>query len=181
MRGLIALFLLVTPKIGWVQSPSLTERAILYNDGIVERQVEAGRLMNLFGRELQKNQVRHAEQILMEIQSTLQRHLKALETLPPFEGETALRDAARELFQLYFSVVNHEYPAILAEYRAAELTGRLQIERVRKLLEDIRFREAKADAAFLARQKEFAAKYGFPLRQNKLLNEFLLEDSPTGP
>lgn len=180
MRGLILPFLCIVLNVVRAPSQSLTDRAILYNDGIVERQVEAGRLMNLFGQELQRNQVRHAEKILMELQNTLQRHLKALETLPPFEGEAALRDAARGLFQLYLSVVNNEYPAILAEYRAAEVTGRLHTERVQKLLEDIRHREAQADAAFLARQKEFAAKYGFPLRQNKLFNENVQQETPSG-
>lgn len=151
-----------------LKAQSLTDRAIRYNDALVERQVEAGRLMQLFGEQLQKNQVRQAEQTLQEIQQTLQRHQKALEATAPFEGETALRDALKELFRLYLSVARNEYQAILAEYRSAEVTGKLEKERVEKILEDIKNREAQADAAFLGKQKEFAGRYGFPLKANKL-------------
>jgi hypothetical protein len=149
-------------------SQTVTDRAIRYNDALVERQVEAGQLMQLFGEQLQKNQIRQAEKTLEEIQNTLQQHLKALETTPPFEGETALRDALTELFRLYRSVAQNEYQAILAEYRSAEVTGKLQKERVQKILDDIKNREAQADAVFLGKQKEFAARYGFALKTNKL-------------
>lgn len=151
-----------------VKSQTLTDRAILYNDALVERQVEAGRLMQLFGEQLQKNRIRQAEKTLQEIQLTLQQHLKALEATAPFEGETDLRDALAELFRLYHSVAQNEYQAILAEYRSAEVTGKLQKERVEKILEDIKNREAQADALFLGKQKEFAARYGFSLKTNKL-------------
>lgn len=149
-------------------SQNITDRAIRYNDALVERQVEAGRLMQLFGEQLQKNQIRLAEKTLQEIHHTLKQHLKALESTPPFEGETALRDALTELFRLYLSVAQNEYQAILAEYRSAEMTGKLLKERVEKILDDIKNREAQADALFLGKQKEFAARYGFALKANKL-------------
>lgn len=181
MRTLILIYAIIFVPIRSPFAQNLKERAILYNDGIVLKQVEAGRLMQLFGESLQKKDIRLAEKVLAELQNTLQKHITSLKTMPAFEGNSTLRNAAYDLFQLYASVASNEYPAIMAEYRAAELSGKLNEERVIKLLEDVRQREATADKTFLESQKNFAHHFGFSLKENDRLQYPVREDLPSTP
>jgi len=143
-------------------------KAIDYNDAIVEKQLELGGWMKNFAEQLQKKKIRDAEQTLNILNRLCRRHLEAIKAMPPYKGDHSLKEAAVGLFELYESVLNNEYQAILAEYRSAEVRGNINVQKVNKLLEDIKIREATSDKNFLDAQKTFSRKFGFTLKENSL-------------
>jgi hypothetical protein len=90
---------------------------------------------------------------------------KIVGALEPFDGSTALRDAAVKLFTFYDDVIKVSYRELLDIQKLAEPTPE-QLQRVLAIQAEVQQREAGMDAELDAAQKAFAAKYNVILQPN---------------
>lgn len=145
--------------------------AIEYNDYIANRQtslvkkvLELTKVMsvNLDTAEVKlKQAVSEAEEMIVEIKG-----------MPPYKGDSALRDAAIKSFSFYKNIFENDYIDVINIYKKGEenLT-REDVTEVNRIVAKISQEEAILDKSFQNAQKTYAEKNKIKLVENKMQQE----------
>ena len=86
-----------------------------------------------------------------------------------YDDNTELRDAAKELFEFYKSVVGKEYAEMITILKKndADVTE-ADIKRIDEISADISKREKALDEKFAAAQEKFAKEHNIQIKENEL-------------
>lgn len=97
----------------------------------------------------------------------LKKSLENIKKLPPYLGDSEMKDAALPLFEMYYNAMDVEYGEIISLFIKKDLGKRTQ-ERVNYLLNSINEREKKLDDRLIEAQANFAKKYNLEVKNNQL-------------
>lgn len=142
-------------------SYSANDEAIQYNDKIVEEQSKVAEKILDFS-------ANPNESTLSEIKQQAASGLDVLKKMKAFDKNKSFLEAAKSLFEFYYSITENEYKQSLD--LLSKLTPENQAETVtklNKLLAVITDKEKILDEKFKEEQQKFADKYGFNLVENK--------------
>lgn len=90
--------------------------------------------------------------------------------LTVYEGNTEFLEATKDLFSFYQNKVVQDYHTLVSIITHEQITDE-DLQKLMKLLEEIKTQEALLDERFSDAQNAFAMKYGFVLSGNKLQNK----------
>ena len=145
--------------------------AIEYNDYIANRQtslvkkvLELTKVMsvNLDSAEVKlKQAVPEAAEMIVEIKG-----------MPPYKGDSALRNAAINSFTFYKNIFENDYLQVINIYKKGEenLTSE-DVAEVNRIVNKISQEEAMLDKSFQQAQKNYAEKNKIKLIENKMQQE----------
>lgn len=86
-----------------------------------------------------------------------------------FDGSTELRDAAKELFEFYKSVVGKEYAEMITILKKKDTdVTEADVKRIDEISADISKREKVLDEKFAAAQEKFAKDHNIQIKENDL-------------
>jgi hypothetical protein len=88
--------------------------------------------------------------------------------MPPYKGDSSLRDAAVNTFGFYKKVFENDYKQIIRLNKDGESMTEEGAAKVNSIVEDISKEEEKLDKAFHNAQKEFADKNNMKLMENSM-------------
>jgi hypothetical protein len=93
--------------------------------------------------------------------------------MPPFNGDSALRDAATESFTFYKQLFENDYKIVLNIRKKTEAeTTQEEEDEVSRIVENINKKEESLDKAFHHAQKNFAEKNKMELITNQIQKDF---------
>lgn len=143
--------------------------AVDYNDHIVELQRRIGVKMMKFNEELSSDAatLESVNAELKELQSVADDVISNCQKLPAYEKNTALRDAAMDLFKYYKKTFKEDYSRMVQLIYGDELTEE-SIKELEAILEKVTVDEKVLDERFMKEQTSFADKHGFSLGENEL-------------
>lgn len=172
--GIVSFILFLTIGIVLIPGTSLKAQktftdAVEYNDYIVDHQNEIGRKIIQFNEVMaDENVSREAlnpyyEQMLAVTQDAVNQ----VKAMPPYKGNTELRDSAVDLFSFYLGIFREEYVEML-DIVFAESPSEEDFTRMETIMTDIGEEEKGYDEKFGAAQTRFAELHGFTLEENEL-------------
>lgn len=166
VAGLTACKQSVTGKNGVTyKSPSA------YNDYIVNRQTQLMKRVVDFGRVADQS-LDSAEQLLQQSVKETARMVEEIEGMPPFKGDSSLRDAAVASFRFYKRVFQKDYAEILAiRKKGQENITPEDVSEANRIVEKISKEEERFDKAFHLAQQQYAGKHNMKLLDNKMQQE----------
>lgn len=147
------------------------KNAIEYNDYIVNRQTKMMKSVVEFGKVadisldsaglMLKQSVRDAEKMIAELKG-----------MPPYKGDSALRDAAIASFSFYKKVFEKDYVDILnIRKKGQENITEEDVAEANRIVEKISKDEEVLDKAFQNAQKDYATKNKMKLVNNSAQKE----------
>lgn len=142
------------------------KNAIQYNDFIVNKQTEVAKQIMQFAAESQTD-LNTAEQTINQAVSKVSQTITAIEGMPDWKGNTALRDSALSLFRFYKTIFSDDYRRIIAMQKDGTVSQEEKTEYY-QITQKINSSEAKLDAGFKTAQKDFALQNGFKVATNEL-------------
>lgn len=158
MKLLISLLLVSVSYAGF----SNTDQAVAYNDRIVNEQTKIGKAILEYSSNPN-------DQTLQGIKDQVKGGLAVLKSMKPYEGNSSLRDAAKDLFKFYQEVAEDEYKKIADLMKdSGKYTKDELVDKINKYADDIGKKEKPLDAKFQSLQEAFAKKYGFRITKNEL-------------
>ena len=139
-----------------------------YNDYIVNRQTDLMKKVLEFGKiadisldsaeAMLKKSVRDAEKMIAEIKG-----------MPPYKGDSALRDAAASSFAFYKKVFEKDYVDILnIRKKGQENITEDDVTEANRIVDKISKEEEVLDKTFHNAQKDYAEKHKMKLMNNKV-------------
>ena len=145
--------------------------AVEYNDYIVNRQTKMMKSVVEFGKVadisldsaglMLKQSVRDAEKMIAELKG-----------MPPYKGDSALRDAAIASFSFYKKVFEKDYVDILnIRKKGQENITEEDVAEANRIVEKISKDEEVLDKAFQNAQKDYATKNKMKLVNNSAQKE----------
>lgn len=152
------------------QGVGQTNRAIAYNDMIVEEQNSIALRVSKFMDHITIPNEPEAQNALTAFQEQTDLAVRNVQRMEPFEGNASLRDAALELFKFYNKVSKDYYPDILKVIFNANPTKEEQ-QRLNTVLSMMAEEEQLMDKRFKDAQAAFARKYEFKLGSNEIQEE----------
>ena len=141
--------------------------AVQYNDYIVGRQTILMKNIIAFG-EMAQPKPDSAKKMLDVYAKETINFIKEIKGMPPYKGDSSLRDAAINSFTFYKRVFEDDYKQILQINENMTEEGSVE---VKKIVEDLGKEEEKFDKAFHNAQKDFADKNNMKLMENKMQKE----------
>jgi len=145
--------------------------AVEYNDYIVSRQTTLMRnIMTLV--EAAQSDLDSAERLLDKYVRQTGAMITEIKGMPPYKGDSSLRDAAASLFGFYQKMFDRDYRDIL--HLRSEQDGTLTEteERIQDIVRKVGEEEKGYDARFQNAQKAFARKNNMKLKENEMQKEF---------
>lgn len=136
-----------------------------YNDAIVDVQNEIGDRILEFSGMLGMQNYKGAEIHIANVLAATESGVSEIEALPPFEGNTAFRDAALDLFRFYDKTFRNEYPEMLSLVKKGNMSEEDNL-RFMNLLEGVARGEQQYDEAFRLAQMEFATRHKISLHDS---------------
>jgi hypothetical protein len=97
----------------------------------------------------------------------LKKSWENIKNLPPYNGDSELKDAAQPLFEMYYTAMDVEYSEMVDMFIKKDFGKKTQ-ERVNILLNSINDREKKLDAHLKEAQANFAKKYDLKIEDNQV-------------
>ena len=97
--------------------------------------------------------------------------IEKVSSIQGYKGETTMRDACLDLFDLYKDVAAKEYKEMIEILGRRGSITQTDVDYLQRMQEDIGEREQGLDAALAKAQKDFADKYNFRLKSNKYQKE----------
>jgi len=117
------------------------------------------------------NQFNSKDSVLLanydKTKAILKKSWENIQKLPPYNGDSELKDAALPLFEMYFNAMDVEYREIVDLFIKKDFGKKTQ-ERVNFLLNSINEREKILDARLIVAQANFAKKYNLDIQNNQL-------------
>lgn len=150
-----------------------------YNDYIVNRQTALMKNVLAFGKIADEN-LDSAETMLNQAVKNAAVMIEEIKGMPPFKGDSSLRDAAVTSFSFYKRVFEKDYHDILTiRKKGQENITQEDIEEANRIVENITKEEEGIDKAFQAAQREYASKNNMRLMDNKAQKDLETEMNKT--
>lgn len=145
--------------------------AIDYNDYIANRQTSLVKKVIELSKEMSVN-LDTAEVKLKQAVSEAAQMIAEIKGMPPYKGDSALRDAAISSFSFYKNIFENDYLNVINIYKKGEqnLTSE-DIADVNGIVAKISKEEATLDSSFQHAQKNYAEKNKIKLIENKMQQE----------
>lgn len=142
---------------------------VTYNDYIVDLQNSVGEKLLLFNNELsdEYSTYESVEPYFLALGVAMNNAAEKMKTVPAYEGNSDLRDAAAQLFDFYVSIYNNEYKTLLAIVFSDELDVE-DLNNVNTIMEGVIEKEARYDNNFKIAQEAFATRNNISLTPNEL-------------
>ncbi|HPD64645.1 MAG TPA: hypothetical protein P5050_04560 [Bacteroidia bacterium] len=140
--------------------------AIEYNDYIIDLQNKIVAGIQDFVTEVSEGDKTSAMNSLNNMIAIIDNCLKELNTMGPWESNTAFRDAAVELFKFYKSVGQNEYVEFVDIKFKPELTDD-DYAKLQAIVDRISEKEKIYDEKFATAQQNFADEFGFTIEGSK--------------
>jgi hypothetical protein len=140
---------------------------VQYNDYIVGRQTTLMKNIVDFSKVSQVN-LDSAEKMLDGYVIETSTMIDEIKGMPPYKGDSSLRDAAVNTFGFYKKVFENDYKQIIRLNKDGESMTEEGAAKVNSIVEDISKEEEKLDKAFHNAQKEFADKNNMKLMENSM-------------
>lgn len=172
MKKILFVLLLGTGFIACKESPKgangVTYKSpVQYNDYIVGRQTTLMKNIVDFSKASQID-LDSAEKMLNGYIIETTTMIKEIKGMPPYKGDSSLRDAAIQTFGFYRQVFEDDYKQIIKLNKTGESITEEGATKVNNIVEDITRREEKLDKAFHNAQSEFARKHNMRLTENSM-------------
>lgn len=142
-----------------------------YNDYIVTRQTTLMKSVLTFGKIADKS-LDSADAMLKNGVIEADRMINELKGMPPYKGDSTLRDAAVKSFRFYKGVFEKDYVDILNFRKKGEenITSE-DVAEVNRIVDKIGKEEEVLDKAFHNAQKNFAERNNMKLIDNSMQKE----------
>lgn len=145
--------------------------AVQYNDYIVDRQSTLMKNVLEFGQ-LSDAQLDSAESMLNRFANQTAGMIEEIKGMPPYKGDSALRDAAINSFTFYKKIFEHEYPDIIKiRKKGTENITQDDVAEANRIVDQIGKEEEGFDKAFHTAQENYATKNNMKLTDNKIQKE----------
>lgn len=149
-------------------SPS-PEEARIYNDSIINLENPLAEKENAFIDQLSADKAAEdMKKAYDELVQQTETAVAGIEKIEAFDNNSTFRDAAKEYFGTFKSIVTNEYKSILelASKSPEEITDE-DSKKYEELLAAVEAKSEKALAKIQAEQTTFAAKYKFEIEKDK--------------
>ncbi len=145
------------------------DKAIAYNDYIVELQTKIGESILAFNDAVSTDTITSAgiQPYYDAMINDTKNAITKINAVLPYEGNSDLKNAAADLFQFYLTIFQNEYKEMIGII-FGDAIGDPQLQRMNEILADISAKEAVLDGNFQAAQVAFATKYNFEIIENEL-------------
>jgi hypothetical protein len=140
---------------------------VQYNDYIVGRQTNLMKKFIDFSKVSQIN-LDSAEKMLDGYIIEMSTMIDEIKGMPPYKGDSSLRDAAVRTFGFYKKIFENDYKQIIRLNKDGESITEEESAKVNSIVDDISKEEEKLDKAFHNAQKEFASKNNMKLMENTM-------------
>ena len=138
-----------------------------YNDYIVKRQSTVMKNVMDFVSVSESN-LDSAERLLDKYVVQIDDIMAEIKGMPPYKGDSALRDAAVATFAFYRSIFGNEYKELIAIRRTGGAYTEEGVAKMNNIVDQISREEEKFDKAFHNAQQDFAEKNRMKLTDNEM-------------
>jgi len=138
-----------------------------YNDFIVGRQTAVMKNVMDFVRVSETN-LDSAETMLDEYVVGLEKIIEEINGLPPYKGDSVLRDAAAATFVFYKRIFSNEYKELIDIRKKGGAFTEEGVTAMNQIVDRITQEEDRYDKAFHNAQRDFAAKNNMKLTDNEM-------------
>ena len=140
--------------------------ALEYNNFIVTRQTAVAKLIIQFADD-SKTDLAKASQTIDEAIARVDQTITDIQTMPGWNGSTALRDNALPLFKFYRTIFSEDYKRVIA-MKKDDVISQDEKTEYNRMMERITTTENKLDTDFKTAQAEFASGNGFGVAANDM-------------
>lgn len=151
--------------------------AVDYNDYIVNRQTSLMKSVLEFGN-LPDSKMDSAEIFLERYTRQAEKMIAEIKGMPPYKGDSLLRDAAIRSFGFYKRIFENDYRSLLEIRKKG--TGNFTEEDIaegNRIVDKIGKEEENYDRAFREAQENYAKKNKMKLMDNKIQEEINRKDT----
>lgn len=158
------LFIVAFLSVGSLLQAQQFKDAVAYNDYVVEQQLEIQDKMVAFNEAIGNPELTMADirpyhtALLAQCESAV----KKIKAMPPYEGNTALRDNAKALYEFYTVIVREDFEKMMVIVTNPEASPE-DYAVLESILNKVTESEKAYDEAYLGAQEAFAAKHNFKL------------------
>lgn len=138
-----------------------------YNDYIVSRQSTLVRAMLEFDK-LSKDDLDAAVNLLNRNAQDAELIIIEVKGMPPYKGDSSLRDAAVNLFSFYKRLYSVTYPQMIAIRKKGEAITDEDIAEIVRLSDKVTSEEEGLDKTLLEAQELFAQRNNMKLQENAI-------------
>ena len=138
-----------------------------YNDYIVGRQTILMKNLVSFGEVAQTN-LDSAYNMLDKFILDIEDKIASIKGMPPFKGDSSLRDAAISSFEFYKKISGNEYKQIINIRNNGGDSTEDGIAELKRIVDQMTLEEEKFDKRFHNAQKDFADKNNMKLGENEM-------------
>jgi hypothetical protein len=141
--------------------------AVSYNDAIVGQQ---SKILNQIFQfvEVSDASLDSADHLLDTYGKELEGIILDVKSMPPFKGDSSLRDAAISSFGFYRKIMGNEYKDIVRLRKEGANETKEGVEKLRDIVQHITDEEEGYDKNFRLAQQGFAKKYNITLTDNDM-------------
>ena len=147
------------------------KNAVQYNDYIVSRQTTLMKNIMSFV-DVAQGDLDSAEILLDKYVKETGRMITEIKGMPPFKGDSSLRDAASDIFGFYKKIFDQDYRNIIHIRQGENGVSAEADAEIAKIVSRIEEEEKGFDNRFQGAQKTFARKNNMKLVDNDLQKEF---------
>lgn len=138
-----------------------------YNDYIVGRQTTIMKNVMEFV-EASQTDLDSAEKMLDTYIVDLDKMINEIRDMPPYKGDSALRDAAIASFSFYKKIFGNDYKQLIDIRTSGRAETQEGQDEMNKIVDNITREEEKYDKEFHNAQRSFADKNNMRLRENEM-------------
>ncbi len=142
---------------------------VQYNDYIVSRQTDLMRKVINFSKAAEID-IDSAAGMLSGYASETGKMIEEIKGMPPYKGDSILRNAAVRSFSFYKKVFEEDYMDII-RIRQKEDISQEDVDEMDRIVKKITREEEGFDKSFHNAQNEFAKKNNMRLRENEVQKE----------
>ncbi len=144
---------------------------VQYNDYIVTRQTTLMKNIMSFVDVAQSN-LDSAETLLDKYVRETGDMIKEIKGMPPYKGDSSLRDAAAGIFGFYKKIFDKDYRQIIHIRKGDDGQSADADTQIEQIVKQIEGEEKDFDNRFQSAQKDFARKNNMKLIDNEMQKEF---------
>jgi len=164
---LIAASVFVACKQGVKGKDGKTYTAVEYNDYIVNRQmIVLKNMMSL--ADITDEKLDWGLGVMSKTADTLDVLIRDVKDLPPFKKDSALRDAAVDLFSFYQRIFKDDYRELFEIRKNGGMATEEGMARMNEIVEKVSKEEDGLDKRFEIAQNAFAKSNGMRLEENSM-------------
>jgi hypothetical protein len=141
-----------------------------YNDFIVNRQTTIMKNVVEFV-DASKTDLDSASALLDVYVADIDKMISEIREMPPYKGDSTLRDAAVNSFAFYKQIFSNEYKDLLRLRKSGEAETQEGVDEMNRIVDKITRDEEKYDKAFHNAQRDFAKKNNMRLKDNEMQKE----------